>query len=125
MTTRTLKAATIDGLAISLSSLCIIHCLVFPIMAASLPIVGVWAEAEWLHKTFVVAAFPFALVRFFSSVANTLVRALIVFGLFSLAAGAFVEALHDYEVPLTVLGALMLAAGHMIGWRRAHQMSQE
>ena len=55
MATRALKAATVDGFAISLSGLCLVHCLVLPVVSAGLPIVGAWAEAEWLHKAFVVA----------------------------------------------------------------------
>lgn len=123
MAARALKAATIDGLAISLSGLCLVHCLVLPILSATLPIVGVWAEAEWLHKTFVVAALPLSLMRLTSNAANTAVTALIVSGLWLLVAGAFVEALHDFETHLTVLGGTMLAAGHALGWRRAHAVS--
>ena len=121
MATRALKAATIDGLAISLSGLCLIHCLALPILSASLPIVGMWAEAEWLHKAFVVAAFPLSLIRLTSKAANAAVASLIVSGLWFLFAGAFVEQLHDFETLLTVLGGTMLAAGHALGWRRAHE----
>jgi MerC mercury resistance protein len=124
MATRAHKAATIDGLAISLSGLCLVHCLVLPILSASLPIVGMWAEAEWLHKAFVVAAFPLSLLRLSSTAANTAVTALIVSGLWLLVAGAFVEPMHDFETLLTVLGGTMLAAGHALGWKRAHTGSQ-
>ena len=124
MATRALKAATIDGLAISLSGLCLVHCLVLPVLAATLPIVGVWAEAEWLHKAFVVAAFPLSLLRLTSKSANVAIAALIVSGLWFLFAGAFVEQLHDFETLLTVLGGTMLAAGHALGWMRAHEAAQ-
>lgn len=124
MATRALKAATIDGLAISLSGLCLVHCLVLPVLAATLPIVGVWAEAEWLHKAFVVAAFPLSLLRLTSKSANVAIAALIVSGLWFLFAGAFVEQLHDFETLLTVLGGTMLAAGHALGWMRAHEGAQ-
>lgn len=124
MATRALKAATIDGLAISLSGLCLVHCLVLPVLAATLPIVGVWAEAKWLHKAFVVAAFPLSLLRLTSKSANVAIAALIVSGLWFLFAGAFVEQLHDFETLLTVLGGTMLAAGHALGWMRAHEGAQ-
>lgn len=120
MATRTLKAATVDGFAISLSGLCLVHCLVLPLLSAALPIAGVWAEAEWLHKAFVVAAIPFSLIRLTSPLANAAVAGLIVSGLWLLAGAAFVEQLHDLETPLTVLGGTLLAAGHALGWRRAH-----
>lgn len=116
-------AAAIDGTAISLSGLCLIHCLALPIMSTALPIVGIWAEAEWLHKAFVVAALPFSAIALSSRVLNWRSGLLIIFGFLSLFAGAFVEALHDYEVELTVLGGLMLASGHMLRWRLAHSAS--
>nr|WP_070960604.1 MerC domain-containing protein [Hyphomonas sp. Mor2] len=124
MATRALKAATVDGLAISLSGLCLVHCLVLPILSAALPIAGVWAETEWLHKAFVVAAIPFSLIRLTSPSVNAATVALIVSGLWLLTGAAFVEQLHDLETPLTVLGAIMLASGHILGWRRVHATSQ-
>lgn len=124
MATRALKAATVDGFAISLSGLCLVHCLVLPVVSAGLPIVGAWAEAEWLHKAFVVAAVPFSLIRLTSPVANAAVTALIVSGLWLLAGAAFAPQLHELDTPLTVLGGMLLAAGHVLGWRRAHVAAQ-
>lgn len=124
MAASTPRAAAIDGTAISLSGLCLIHCLILPIMSASLPTVGMWAEAEWLHQAFVVAALPFSLLALSSSHANNAVRSLIVIGFLCLAAGAFVEALHDYETLLTVLGGGMLAAGHAFRWARVYGAGQ-
>ncbi|MEL7113165.1 MAG: MerC domain-containing protein [Pseudomonadota bacterium] len=109
-------AAVIDGSAITLSGLCLIHCLLLPVMSAALPIAGVWAEAEWLHRTFVIAALPIAVLALASRRINFPIGALIVAGCSFLVAGAFVEAWHDYEVPLTTLGALLLAAGHSWSW---------
>lgn len=106
----------IDGPAIALSSLCLIHCLALPILSASLPIAGVWAEAEWLHKAFVIAALPFSLIGLTSKRVNFAARAMIVTGFSLLVGAAFVEALHDYETQLTVVGGLLLAGGHGMRW---------
>jgi ethanolamine transporter EutH len=116
MAGRNSTAAMIDGSAIVLSSLCLIHCLALPIMSAALPVAGVWAEAEWVHRLFVLLAVPFALLALASKHVGYLTGSLIVFGISILAAGAFVEALHDYEVALTVAGASLLAAGHGLRW---------
>jgi len=124
MAASTPRAAAIDGVAISLSGLCLIHCLLLPILSAALPIAGVWAEAEWLHKAFVLAAVPFSFLALSSAPANLLVRGLIVSGLVCLASGAFVEAFHDYETQLTVLGGILLAAGHALRWFRAYGADQ-
>lgn len=124
MTARVLKAATIDGLGISFSSLCLVHCLLLPILSAGLPFLGVWAEMEWIHKAFVVAAFPFAVLTLTSSRATRLTRGLIIAGILLLAGAAFAEPLHDFETLLTVLGGGMLALGHGLSWRRAHASGQ-
>ncbi|MEP1144699.1 MAG: MerC domain-containing protein [Henriciella sp.] len=118
------RTAAIDGVAISLSGLCLIHCLLLPILSASLPLVGMWAEAEWLHKAFVLAALPFSFLALSSAPANTVVRGLIIAGFTALASGAFVEALHDYETQLTVLGGVLLASGHALRWVRAYGADQ-
>lgn len=119
------RAAAIDGVAISLSSLCLIHCLILPILSASLPsIVGMWAEAEWLHKSFVVAALPFAGLALASRHAKMGIRVLIVSGLTFLVAAAFYEPLHDHEVLLTVIGGVLLASGHALRWMRSYRSDQ-
>lgn len=125
MASRAPRAAAIDGVAISLSSLCLIHCLILPILSASLPsMAGMWIEAEWLHKTFVVAALPFALVALTSGQATLLIRSLIVSGFVLLGLGAFYEPLHDHEVRLTVLGGVLLASGHGLRWLGVYKSSQ-
>lgn len=85
---------------------------------------GMWVEAEWLHKTFVVAALPFALIALRSGSATVLIRGLIVAGFGVLALGAFYEPLHDHEVGLTVLGGVLLATGHGLRWMSVYRASQ-
>lgn len=124
MTARMSGAAAIDGAAISLSGLCLVHCLALPVLSASLPIAGVWAEAEWMHKAFVVAALPFSLLALRAKGKTPGLSVLILGGLSLLFAGAFVERLHEYETQLTVLGALALASGHSLRWLRGHGRGQ-
>lgn len=117
MSSRQNRAAVIDSAAISLSGLCLLHCLALPLMSTTLPIVGIWAEAEWLHKSFVIAALPFSLLALTSKRVSWPIGMLIVTGYGLLFAGAFVEALHDFETQLTVFGGLTLAVGHTLRWR--------
>ena len=114
----------VDGSAIVLSSLCLIHCLALPLLSASLPVLGVWAEAEWVHKAFVIAAIPFALIGLGSRRATLPIAILIASGIALLLTGAFVEALHDYETQLTVVGAFLLATGHALRWSNASMPSK-
>jgi len=110
----------LDASAMTLSGLCLIHCLALPVLAVSLPVLGVWAEAEWVHQAFVV----FAGLISGGLIIQSLLRqkgwvfpSLALMGLCLLATGAFVEALHDHETVLTVCGALILALAHFIRWR--------
>ena len=112
----TSRAGAVDGMAITLSGLCLIHCLMLPILSAILPLAGTIGEAEWLHQAFVVAALPFAIIGLRSTQITPLAGTLIVLGLGLLFAGAFVEAWRDFETTLTVLGAILLASGHVLRW---------
>ena len=124
MQTTTSRSAIIAAPAIAFSGLCFIHCLILPVLSAGLPSLGVLAEAEWLHKAFVVAALPFSLIALASKSTNIIASALIVVGFSLLVAGAFVEALHDYETLLPVIGATVLASGHVVRWARSGAAGQ-
>ncbi|MEM7728406.1 MAG: MerC domain-containing protein [Pseudomonadota bacterium] len=115
---------TVDNAAVTLSALCVIHCLLLPIAATTLPLFGLWAENEWVHKGFVLAALPLSAFAFLTPARfrfASALRALAGLGAVLLVAGAFVEAWHDYETVLTVLGATCLAAAHLARIRqRSH-----
>jgi thiol:disulfide interchange protein len=118
------RASTLlDASAIALSSLCLLHCLALPLLAAALPLLGVWAEAEWVHVLFVIIAAPmtgFALWRAHRQQrlpASAVTSAVV--GLLLLLAGAAGWPSHDSETPMTVAGSLLLAATHAWNaWRR-------
>lgn len=114
---RTLSPRVGDFVAISLSGLCMAHCLALPLAAALLPITGVWAEAEWVHWAFALTAAPISLW--------TLTRRprvaplmLAVAGLCLLFSGAAGFPSHALETPITVTGSLFLVAAHVANWRR-------
>ncbi len=114
-----------DGAAISLSTLCVAHCLALPIAAAALPVLGLVAEAEWIHWALVSLAAPIALMAiapaFRARPRPWGVLALALTGLallVSSALGLFGEAV---EVWFTTAGALTLVTAHILNWRRASQ----
>jgi len=109
-----------DAVAISLSGLCLIHCLALPVLAGSLPLLAIWAEAEWMHMAFVVLAAPVSLWTLSrppreSLPKTALILALTGCGLLISGVAAIDDAL---ETLLTVAGGLSLAAAHLINWRR-------
>lgn len=105
----------LDGSAIGLSGLCLLHCLALPVAAGFAPLLGVWSEAEWVHLAFVALAAPI------SAGALVLARprrpaaiALAATGLGLLIAALF---FHEAETLMTVAGGLTLATGHLVNWR--------
>jgi len=115
-----MNSSSIDTAAISLSGLCLVHCLALPFLASIIPFLGAAAEMEWLHKTFVLiacflAVFAVATTQKHTSKITFAILAGVGLGL--LLSGAFVEPLHDHETLLTTIGAILLAGAHLIRWQ--------
>jgi hypothetical protein len=116
-----LRSPGFDGVAISLSGLCLAHCLALPVLAVTLPFLGALAQAEWVHWLFVALAAPASLVALLSSSGRPSVGLMsgAVLGLALLIAGAAGWPDHESETLLTVAGGLVLAGVHALNWRRA------
>lgn len=114
------RAAILDAWAVALSMLCLIHCLALPLLATALPLLGVWAEDEWLHVAFVVIAIPLTGLALWRAHRHRrlplVLRALAALGLSGLLAGALGWPHEDWETPMTVGGSLMLASAHAWNW---------
>ncbi|MBX9708679.1 MAG: MerC domain-containing protein [Caulobacteraceae bacterium] len=110
-------------MAMSLSGLCILHCLAPPVFAIALPFLGVLAETEWVHWLFVALAIPASALALFGSFgggsASLILSATAGLGL--LIAGAAGWPDHGSETLMTVSGGLVLAAVHALNWRRARR----
>lgn len=117
---RTLSPRVGDFVAISLSGLCMAHCLALPLAAALLPMAGAWAEAEWVHWVFALTASPISLWTLTRRPRVTpLVLGALGLGLLFCGAAAFPS--HEAETVVTVAGSLCLAAAHIANWlRRPH-----
>lgn len=116
------SAALLDAGAVALSSLCLLHCLALPLLAAALPLFGTWAEAEWVHLLFVAIALPLTGYALWRAERRhplpVLAWATAGVGLGLLLAGALALPSHDWETPMTVTGSLLLAATHI--WNARH-----
>ncbi|NJC44575.1 MerC domain-containing protein [Xanthomonas arboricola] len=114
-------ASVLDNSAIALSSLCLLHCLALPLLAAALPLLGAWSRAEWVHVVFATAAVPLSGYALWSShrrhALPAPVWALAVFGLAGLVLGASGVAGGSWETPITVIGSLLLASTHLLNLR--------
>nr|WP_295107428.1 MerC domain-containing protein [uncultured Caulobacter sp.] len=122
------KAKALDLSAVGLSALCLVHCLALPGLALLLPVLGFWAQAEWVHVAFILAAAPVAVLAFVDlKTWRPRSRPMIVVasaGLALMLAGALEFPVAGYERPLTVLGGLLLAGAHIASWRRRGHVCQ-
>ncbi|MDP1617706.1 MerC domain-containing protein [Phenylobacterium sp.] len=108
-------AGLLDGSAIGLSGLCLIHCLALPVAAAFAPLVGLWGEAEWVHLAFVILAAPLSVGALLLAQPRRLRPiSLAASGLALLVSGLV---FHDAETLLTVAGGLTLASAHLMNWK--------
>lgn len=117
------NSVVLDKSAIGLSGLCLVHCLALPFLAAFLPLAGLVAEAEWVHKLFVLMALPITAVAIMRKDAPSVRIPFVLTALTGLAlliSAAFIEGLHDYETTITTTGAVLLASAHVWRWANNH-----
>lgn len=115
-------AKALDVSAVGLSALCLIHCLALPGLSLLLPVLGLWAQAEWIHVAFIAAAAPVAILALVDLRAlrphSWTILGIAGSGLALMLAGAVEFPNPLYERPLTVLGGLLLSGAHIANWRR-------
>lgn len=111
-------SSLLDASAISLSGLCLAHCLALPLVAALSPLAATWAEAEWVHGVAIGLAAPLSVFAFWSRRQEPRIFGLALIGLALLAMGALHWPTQALETPITVGGSLLLAGAHLLNWRR-------
>lgn len=115
------RSGSFDMAAMGLSGLCVIHCLALPLLAASLPLLGAWAEAEWVHWAFVAMAAPVSMIalsrpsRYGLGVGPLI---LAILGIAALFAGVLGWPTEADETWVTVSGSFLLATAHLLNWQR-------
>ena len=111
----------LDLSAVSLSALCLVHCLALPVLAAMLPLASAWVQSEWVHVVFVLIAAPLSALALLHGGSGHRAPApwlaLAGLGVGLLALGA-VGPIRSWETPVTVAGSLCLATVHLWNWRR-------
>ncbi len=116
-----LRLALWDRLGIAASALCLVHCLLFPVVAAALPTLGLSFAGEdavdMALGVFIASIAVLAFVPGYRRHRRGSVPALAAVGLILLALGVTAEAVWAYEIVgsvSTVSGSLMLIAAHML-----------
>ena len=115
------RNAHLDLYAVGMCTLCLVHCIVLPLMGTLLPLAGLASENELIHKLLVLLAAPATLWLVYETASykrNSGFVYLALSGLGFLLIAAFVESLAKYEVPFTLVGATVLGVAHLHRWLR-------
>lgn len=105
-----------DGLAISASALCLLHCLALPVAIAFLPALAEWVDGgEWFHVAMLAIAMPLSgwtLIAGWRRHGVVVPLALGGIGLMLLATGLVFEG-QALGTAITVAGGVALALAHL------------
>ncbi|MDG6077708.1 MerC domain-containing protein [Erythrobacter litoralis] len=111
----------LDGIGIGISSLCVVHCLLLPLVIALSPAWSAWLNLpESIHLWILIVALPFSGTVLWRSAQNS-ARGRASFGigmmgLMLMGAGLFAER-EIVEVAITISGASLVAMAHLRNWR--------
>jgi hypothetical protein len=105
--------AIIDILGISSATLCIIHCVLFPILTI-IPI-G-FSSHHWIDLFFACIG-TFVVSRIILSNATRLIKIILFISICITATGIVIELLYDTETNLIVLGGLIMIIGHLLNFK--------
>lgn len=115
------QSGAVDVFAACVSTLCLVHCLLLPLLVTVTPLVALLSGNPLVHRSLVLLAVPATLWAVWKTPllgAGWLFVVPALAGLTLLLLAAFVEYLAPYEESLTVAGASMLVAAHLWRWRR-------
>lgn len=120
--------ATGDKIAIALSTLCVVHCILTPVLLIALPALGSMAifEHELFHQILLFFVLPVGLIALTAGFRHHRNLATFAYGLSGLAlltaAGTFA---HDLvgevgETVLTVIASILIVYAHIQNYRQRH-----
>lgn len=118
------RAKLWDGMALALSSLCLVHCLLLPLAMTLLPLIATMIVLpESLHRVLAVLALPVSAMAIIPAWRRHHIWSALLFaaiGLLLLAIGAFAMKEGAEETVVTVAGATSLAFAHIRNWTARH-----
>lgn len=115
----------VEGAAISVSVLCLVHCLALPVLLLLLPgLLGIFAQSEIFHAAVFLVIAPFAAVAFligYRCHRQPVPAMLGLAGLICLAVALIPGLGEEREYWMTITGSLVLVIGHLLNWaKRRH-----
>ena len=116
-----MKTNVLDLLGMSVSGLCVVHCLLTPLLLVFSPIY--WGELfahETVHLLFLILGSSFALLSLNHGYRKHQQLSILFLGAIGLLllflALTFIEG-SSYEIGVTLLGGLLLISAHFKNWR--------
>ncbi len=113
----------LDGFAVAASLLCLIHCLLLPLLLIAIPLLATMlAVPEAFHAVAFAVAVPTSLLALGGGYRRHRSRGpatMAIVALTLLSIGAFAIKGEIVERIVTSVGAILLAAAHLLNWRSA------
>lgn len=112
-----------DRIGILASAVCLVHCLLLPLIVPLLPLLAGLAEAEAFHEGLLVLLSLCAIVAFVPGYRAHRLLSVVLFGGLGVALLAGGVLAHDwpplagFDTPLTVIGGLVLVSTHLLNLR--------
>lgn len=108
----------LDRAGIVASSMCIAHCLFLPVLALLAPFYWLeWLEAEWVHGLLLLFTLPIAGMALVTGFRHHGQLSAVIVGAWGgvmlLLAMLIGREYHDWEMPLSVVGASALVIAHL------------
>lgn len=115
-----------DGLAVSLSVLCLAHCLLLPVLAGAAPLLGELVHAPWVHALLLLLAAPLSiwvLAKGYRHHKHAVPLIVGIAGLLLLSSGLVHTTHLAWERTASVAGALVLLLAHSHNfWLRSRRI---
>ena len=126
MTVIAVRQKVLDCVAIGASTVCLVHCLLLPALILLLPTLAAYLTfPESFHLGAVIFAVPTSILALAAGYRHHRRAApllIVLPGVAFLALGAVVASEEWTETALTVVGATVLAFGHVFNWRATSQV---
>lgn len=114
---------TQDAAGIGLSGLCLVHCLGLPVLISLSPAL-MWMENELIHiglASVALIVWLTVLPKWPTGQSGLVVKTIALAGLGLLFLGALWEVSETFEKVVTSIGAVTLAASHLLAWKGSHR----
>jgi hypothetical protein len=108
--------AFLDILGISSASLCLVHCLIFPVLSI-IPI-G-FSHNHWIDVFFACIGM-FVVCKITMSSAIKKVKIILIFSIAAVVIGVVLEIIWNLDTSLVLIGGVGMIVGHLVNYKSNH-----